>query len=565
MLFLLGACTSSRWVVTERGIIDSSRQPMIIGETNSILLSDSADVSDPVMRFEAFDIVDKRFSERVQVERTVQKYRPKWGFLTIGLAGATFAVLAANTDTIFPSQTVNRNVAMNLAGGMLAALSFSNMKPVGDPIYTGETELKRRSGYQVMTDTLSTNAAEVRDDIDLDISIGDEVLVNRDDILLNEGTFEINLGNLISEFTGEIDSSSVVEVRIDYNDHRSEYEVPVPQFLEPFIRITEPVASIRNSPAENEFNLVTEVGNESTLPYIGPGPDGWQRVRFGGSEVYVANRAGTIEWMSTSDESVSTIFEFEEVPFGEIDVENSVPVLKDREADDRAIILTATRNESRREYLSRDRELFRFYMRYALQMDEEQISEVILESEEFDNPFFNDLAKMDSTGTLTIYVNGQAQVDTTGAILIETEEGKVDLAESLSQGIGRIESQETLILVDLEYESVEPDAGSRAPEAEPATILQRFSDRILLQHPNTAILFSHRPDQTSSLFVKSGVENRRHHIFMYYFAEALKRRNSEVSEILRHLRNHVDYTSRRLHDRPQELQAFGNFTIDLAQ
>jgi hypothetical protein len=269
--------------------------------------------------------------------------------------------------------------------------------------------------------------------------------------------------------------------------------------------------------------------------------------------------------MSTSDESVSTIFEFEEVPFGEIDVENSVPVLKDREADDRAIILTATRNESRREYLSRDRELFRFYMRYALQMDEEQISEVILESEEFDNPFFNDLAKMDSTGTLTIYVNGQAQVDTTGAILIETEEGRVDLAESLSQGIGRIESQETLILVDLEYESVEPDAGSRAPEAEPATILQRFSDRILLQHPNTAILFSHRPDQTSSLFVKSGVENRRHHIFMYYFAEALKRRNSEVSEILRHLRNHVDYTSRRLHDRPQELQAFGNFTIDLAQ
>ena len=269
--------------------------------------------------------------------------------------------------------------------------------------------------------------------------------------------------------------------------------------------------------------------------------------------------------MSTSDESISTVFEFEEVPFGEIDVENSVPVLKDREADDRAIILTATRNESRREYLSRDRELFRFYMRYALQIDEEQISEVILENEELDNSFFDDLAKMDSTGTLIIYVNGQAQIDTSGTILIETGEGKVDLAELLTEGMGWVESEETLILVDLEYDSAEPDAGSRVQQAEPATILQRLSDRVLLQHPNTAILFSHRPDQSSSLFVKSGIENRRHHIFMYYFAEALKRRNSEVSEILRHLRNHVDYTSRRLHDRPQELQAFGNFTIDLAQ
>jgi len=95
--------------------------------------------------------------------------------------------------------------------------------------------------------------------------------------------------------------------------------------------------------------------------------------------------------------------------------------------------------------------------------------------------------------------------------------------------------------------------------------LQEFSNGLLRRIPNSAVIFSHRPGQQSSLYIGDGSENRRHHIFNYYLAEALKRRNTEISEIVRHLENNVDYTSRRLHDRPQEIQVFGNMTIDIAQ
>jgi len=38
-----------------------------------------------------------------------------------------------------------------------------------------------------------------------------------------------------------------------------------------------------------------------------------------------------------------------------------------------------------------------------------------------------------------------------------------------------------------------------------------------------------------------------------------------MSDLIRHLENNIDYTSRRLQDRPQEVRAFGNFTLNIAQ
>jgi hypothetical protein len=38
-----------------------------------------------------------------------------------------------------------------------------------------------------------------------------------------------------------------------------------------------------------------------------------------------------------------------------------------------------------------------------------------------------------------------------------------------------------------------------------------------------------------------------------------------MSELVRHLENNVDYTSRRLHDEPQEVRGYGNFMLDIAK
>jgi hypothetical protein len=47
--------------------------------------------------------------------------------------------------------------------------------------------------------------------------------------------------------------------------------------------------------------------------------------------------AGDVEWISTAESGPALIFEFAEVPFGEIDVENALPVIKRNNPDDRAV------------------------------------------------------------------------------------------------------------------------------------------------------------------------------------------------------------------------------------
>ena len=555
------SCSSSRWVVTDKNTIDTSVDAEIVGEKEILLLQKEPTVDDPVIGFEAYKVLEKRYAERVKVERSVQKYRPKWEFLAVGLSGAAFAVLAANTNSIIPAQSVNQKFAFNLAAGILTTLSFSNLEPAGDPIFTGESKLKRKSGTRILEDTVRTSSLQNGLQVNLEIIHNEEVILSRSDINLNQGRFDINLGTLSDELTGPVDENSSVQLNLGYNGSDESYTIPVRQFLVPYVTITEPVASLRNAPSQNELNLVTEVGEGSTLQFLGPGPENWYRVRFGGSEVFVSSQSGNIEWMSSAETIASDVIEFEEIPFGEIDVENSVPVLKPNNPDDRALILTLGSIPETRQYLERDKNLVNFYFRYALQMDREQITVAALDS--IYNPVdaFSELSGSDSTGTFISYVTGSALVDTSGSILIKSEENGMSLSDLLSESIDKSGSRDNLLLIDLDYTF--ESTGSF--QGEYTSIQQKFSNRILREHPNSAVIFSHRPDQRSSLYVRSGIENKRHDIFTYYLAEALKRRKSSVSEIIRHLESNVDYTSRRLHDRSQEIQAYGNFTIDLGE
>lgn len=568
-LFITSSCSSSRWLVTEQNSVNADREPAILNEENIILLQNEPSVEDPVMRFATYKVVEKEYEERVRVERTVQKYRPKWKFVILGAAGALFSAMVANTDLVLHPPTVGQQVAFNVTAAILAGLALSNMEPVGDPIYTGETRLQRRSGSEIIKDTTRTDALEEDLGINLSIDYKGETVFSDSNIVLSEGSFDINLATFLDYINDDIDTQSSLQINLAFNGFHSTYTIPVTDFLAPFITVTQPVALLRNEPAVDEMNVVTEVGSGSSLPLIPREYDDWYVVRFGSSDVFVSKNAGEIEWMSEVESGSPDIFEFADIPFGEIDVENSVPVIKDQNPNDRALIITNgfASSVEPRQYLGRDHELFRFYMRYAMQMDESQIHEIQVDSSGNFQSYLPTTSDMDSTGTLIVYLSGEAYIDESQKIhlaQISTEDGASTLETGLLNVFDKWNPSEMVLFADLEFKNAD-DLNNQNGSRNSQQSLQTFADTLMRRVPNSAVIFSHRPGQQSSLYIGRGTENKRHHIFSYYLADALRNRNTEIFDIVRYLENNVDYTARRLHDRPQDIQAFGNLTIDLAE
>lgn len=567
-LFLMSACSSSRWVITDQNTINAEREPTLLSEEHILLLEDKPSVENPVMSFGTYVVQEKEYEKRVLVERTVQKYRPKWQFLLLGITGAAFAATAGNTNLILPSVSVGQQVAFNVAAAVLGGLAFTNMEPVGEPIYTGETRMRRRSGTEILTDTTRTESFNEDLNIALDVLYNNEVVFSEPDIVLEDGSFDVNLVSFLEYIEDDITAESSLGVKLAYNGFQTSYEISVPEFLAPFVTVTEPVAVVRNAPSVNDLNVVTEVANGSSLELIGEYSDQWYRVRFGGSEVFMSRNAGEVQWMSESQSGSPDVFEFADVSFGEIDVENSVPVLKQNNPNDRAIILTNGFSDEiePRQYLGRDHELFRFYMRYALQMDQDQIFNIQVDSTENWQQELSGIAEMDSTGTLFVYMSGSSFIDDSNNMYLDREQLESEgsqLKTFVFNSFERINPSSLALFADVEFITESSSNGVEARNY--LSALQEFSNDLLRRIPNSAIIFSHRPGQQSSLYIGGDTENKRHHIFTYYLAEAMKRRNTEISDIVRHLENNVDYTSRRLHDRPQEVQVFGNLTIDIAE
>ena len=89
-------------------------------------------------------------------------------------------------------------------------------------------------------------------------------------------------------------------------------------------------------------------------------------------------------------------------------------------------------------------------------------------------------------------------------------------------------------------------------------IIEPLAEQILDKNENIALLVSSTETQRSRDYTSSSGEQKRHSIFSYFIADAIKKGATDVSSILNHLQRNVDYTSRRLHDEPQHILFFGN-------
>lgn len=564
LIFMHGvSCTSSKWIVINEESIDTSVVPTIVNVRNVLLLESEPTYSNPIITFSANQIVDKQYLQRVEMERSVQSFRPRWGFLTLGLSATAFTLIAANTTLINSSIGTDQKWMLNLAAGILGVVSVTNFQPVGEPILTGEKQLMGQSGYVVLSDTLAHVNGNNQLDINLLIRFKEDTVLSESGLKLINNRLDINLSPVVSELRGDIDEESKIELKLSYNGETPVYDIYLSSFLEPHITITEPVAVLRSVPLINEFNVITEIGEGSSLRLLGEEND-WFRVQFGGSEVFVRKNFGEKVWKSEGNAGAINVFDFEEVPFGEIDVENSVPILKQNNPDDRAIILTNgySTNLEPRQYLDRDHELFAFYMRSALQMHESQVTTIEMDLSDEWIEEFEEFVSSDSTSSLFIYLSGYAFYRNEGDLRLQNVDDEMSppiLSSYIFQKLEDMNPESLFFFSDLEF--TQNINGSTQGRLGSVQVLVETANELTRRLPNSVLLFSNRPGQKSSIYASSGFQNQRHHIFNYYLADAIKKRNTQMSDIIRHLENNVDYTSRRLHDRSQDVQAFGNTTL----
>lgn len=569
---LLSACTTSKWTVINEHAIDEEEDPEIISEIDILEIREYPTIESPIVTFAPYSLVEKEYTERVKIERFVQEYRPRWGFTTVALAGAAFAFSAANTGLILDSPTQTQKIGFNAAGSVLGILAFTNLRPVGDSIPSGETRFLRSSGTKVETDTVQVSAGE-DENVFMEVTYKDEVIFADEDISFSDGVIELNVGSFANIINGDIDSDAVLEIGTEYRDRANLFTVPVNSFLEPYFEVEDPVVQVRSSASINPDNIIAELGEESSLRKLEDYDDDWVKVEYGSEDAFILRNSGTVQWRARTDSDSALLVELADLPFGEIDVENSLPILKQRNEADRAFIISnASGNQiGTRPFLDRSHQLYRHYMKTSLQMADEQIVDM---SETNQQNWSDDLGSCGemSSGNAIVFLTGYAaSVIENGSRQLQMVYENIDgehsgvILTDLIEQITNCSPEKLFVFADLEYVQIDDDLQQVSSRNGGSGTQQVVADRILRMMPNAVIIFGNTTSQQPSLYSGRLEDDKRHYLFPYFWAEALKQRKTQMSDLIRHLENNIDYTSRRLQDRPQEVRAFGNFTLNIGQ
>ena len=573
LLLAASGCTTSKWTVVDEHAVDSTEQPETVQNITQLIPEKKPTVENPVLRLVPYNIVEREFAERVLVQRNVQEYKPKWGFALLTLAGSAISLFAANSSYLLPSANTSQRIALNATGAMLVLLTATNLEEKGDPIITDELRYLRQTGFEVQTDTLKLNNFS-SDSASITVYKGDSVLLNEPSISVESGFVEINLGALSSEISDHITKESEFKVHANYLGIESVFSFPVTDFLESYFVIQEPIVQIRSDSTTAGDNVIAEVGEESALQIVERTTGRWIEVRYNNMNSFAEQATGQVEWRSTAEDGQALLIEVADIPFGEIDVETSVPVLKSRNTADRAIILNGyTENQAGvNQYSDRDEQLFRHYMKTALRMGTEQVRTI--DSRELSN-WVDQLKSCEEMngGSLHVYLTGYARSHDSGsgpenlALFHVDSSGDVSSLPlmNLFDQLSACSAEKMFVYVDLQYVDEVGSGQIISFMKSNGGKQQRLANRLLRSFPNAFVLFGNRVGQSSSGYSGSAEDDKRHHIFPYFWAEAIQQRKTQMSELVKHLENNVDYTSRRLHDEPQEVRGFGNFMLDLAE
>lgn len=575
LILILGfsalACTGARWTVKEKSAVDRDDYSVI---STKEFLSTSSPVSpeNPSLKLQVLSDTKYEYAEKVLVQRSIQDYKLKPGFVALGLIGAGLAAYAANSNAINGGQSSAASLSLNTAAIIIAGAGLMNLKPSGDPRQTGEERFLRKTGSFIERDTMQVQNTKV-DSALIDIWYGRNRLVESESQNFREGELTINLGGLLSGLEIKGSDTKTVRAEVQYSDSTYTFEYILGQVLQPFARITSPVAELRSEPDQNNSNILAELIQGSQLQIVDNIDSTWYKILYGISENYISQEDAELIWRNSDFSRENEVVAVPIVPFGNIDVENNIPILTGVNANTLGLIIS---NEDysepyeKRSYAHRDARLLKAYMENALGVQPENIFEI--QDVTNANRLAQIITKMkseanDSTNVY-VYINGYGTVnkqDDNFKLGLKTtgdNSGTISIAE-VFQDISEVTEDKVVVLADIEFNALDNTPVISETDIDLEQPLRKVSLPLIETNPNATFIFGAQINQNSELYVTEKGEDKKHHIFPYFFAKALQERRTELGSIFQYLQRNIPYTSRRLHDRSQDPQIYGNTSQEL--
>jgi hypothetical protein len=565
LVFLLAfcavSCSSTNWVVITEEANDENEFEVI--DTEYYLDVDtSLTTNQPILYFDLKTINTLEYTQRVQVERFVQRYQPRVGYVLLGIVGAGLSTYAAFSDQLITEPTKPQKYALLGAGGVLTGLSFINMRPVGEPAKTGETRLLRKTGTAIRTDTSMAVGYGVQNS-SLKMYYNDSVFAEEVGLNISEGRIAINLADEVnpSLFEQSEEDEIVVEVTVDSISQKA--TILVSSFLEQFVIVESQVSPLRNLPVNNPDNILIDLAQNSQLRLVSR-EDGWYKVMYGISETWLKADDGRVVWRPSEFASNLSIITVPETPFGSIDVERNIPVFASSTQNSKAFILSNYNYEgdfSEKIYGSRDVQLMQAYFRDGFGIPTRDIIKATnISTNRQTEEAFARLSGVvtDSSSTLLVYLSGYAIVQDSmvylsGVVAGEDETSLIDL-KSLFRNLDGLPSKSIIIFAELDFIN-NNDLTDQLMEL----------SSIITAKDNRAVFFAARPDQRSGIYSSSSGAQNQHSIFTYYIAEAFQQRKMRLNDIYNHIGRNVTFTSRSIYDRPQNPLFFGNGDLQIVE
>ena len=557
---LFVSCSSTSWVVIEENAVDINDYELIDSEF-FLDPNDSITPQAPIFDADLMAINTYEYAQRIKTERYIQRYRPRVGYVMLGLAGAGLSYYAAFSDQLLQQPSDLQRYSLIGAGTLLSGLSFLNMKPVDEPTKTGETRLLRKTGTTMVADTIET--LPYTDELPkVTIAYGDSLLIINKTYAFNDNNISVNLADeLDSDLFGE-EPEQEIRITVEYDTLKTDTAIPISSVFEQFVVVDSEITPLRNAAEVNADNVLTDLAEGSQLKMVEREGD-WFKVMYGISETWIsANDVYTI-WRPSEFSSDLTVVTIPNIPFGSIDVERDIPELGDLSTNTAALIISNDQYSgslSERTYGDRDSELMEEYFKQGFGIRSSNlINSSNINSTEQLKSAANRLTNLVDTSRnkVLVYINGYGIIQDgklylAGVNHSEENNALINLT-SLFDQISVSEAEQVIGIVDLDI--VESDNSDLRYQSVVSGLINTVS--------RSAVIFSSQTDQRSGIFTSSTGEKNRHSIFTYYLAEALKQRKTDLDQIFDHLQRNVPFRSRSIYDRPQDPVLIGKNDLQL--
>jgi hypothetical protein len=558
-MFFLMACSTTTWIVESQEEVDRGDYKLL---ESKLFLQKTGTVTPelPVAQFKLKSANTFEYALRIKTNRYIQRYRPRLGYMALGISAAALGGYTA-LEFSDPNKQ-GQQIALLGASSALLGISFLNMKPIGDPQPTGETRLLRKTGDFVDTDTLDA-VVNTPQNASYLIHYNDQVLVEKNNVSLSQNSLTVNFLEELNPdiFPGQEDI--FIELDVTFNDSLYNYEVPIKSVFDPFVVVKTTVTALRNQARISSNNILTDLAQGSQLKLVETQGD-WIKVLYGISENWVSSSDVDIIWRPSQFSRELSVVAIPNVPFGSVDVERDIPSLTEEDRSRWGFIIANQAYEGdlpEKAYAHRDGQLIEKYMNDALGIVPTQTIKFqdISGNQTAVNGFNRLVSRINNRQVdLMVYLNGYAEIDprTDKVYFLGTTSdsaaSRIDL-NSLLDGFANLPVQNLTIIADIDF-----IRGSSKQNS-----LDLLAATITNQIPNSTVVFASSTDQRSYIYAEPNGVQKRHSIFTYFLADALKKGNVNWSDIRSYLDRNVSFTSRSIFNAAQDIRFFGSDSLSL--